>query len=146
MIGEKNELSLEEMTGEMVSKDSNLEAQIKTQDGSLKVSVGKEETQEQQFLNLREIAKQIAAQERIKAGVKVIFDTKKEGANVEGVVGGFQLGDKNTVLLSEDAVKAGKFSVLIELNISKSGRLTAINFEFNELKEKIRSGEVKILD
>lgn len=145
MIGEKNELSLEEMTGEMVSKDSNLEAQIKTQDGSLKVSVGKEETQEQQFLNLREIAKQIAAQERIKAGVKVIFDTKKEGANVEGVVGGFQLGDKNTVLLSEDAVKDGKFSVLIELNTSKSGRLTAINFEFNELKEKIRIGEVKLV-
>lgn len=146
MIGEKNELSLEEMTGEMVSKDSNLEAQIKIQDGSPKISVDKEETQEQQFLNLREIAKQIAAQERIKAGVKVIFDTKKEGANVEGVVGGFQLGDKNTVLLSEDAVKAGKFSVLIELNTSKSGRLTAVNFEFNELKEKIRSGEVKISD
>jgi|GEM_PF-5595853 len=145
MIGEKNELSLEEMTGEMVSKDSNLEAQIKIQDGSPKVSVGKEETQEQQFLNLREIAKQIAAQERIKAGVKVIFDTKKEGANIEGVVGGFQLGDKNTVLLSEDAVKDGKFSVLIELNTSKSGRLTAINFEFNELKEKIRIGEVKLV-
>lgn len=146
------ELLLEEMAGQIVSKDLNLEiaAENKNDGKDKEDSLDKKENQEEDFLKLQEMAKQIAAQERVKIGTKVVFDLRiayaEENAGTQGTIFGFEPGDSNGVLLSEDDIKAEKFSILIELSTSKSGSLYALKFEFDDFKQKIKNGEIKILN
>lgn len=143
------ELPLEGMVGEMVPKNSDLEKdfQIYSEDGVEKNLLDKIETDESKFLKRLELAKQVAAQEGIKLGAKVVFDSKKEGATPQqGTILIFQVGDSHSDLFSEDAIKAGNFNILIEFKKSKSGTIYADHVVFKDLVQKIKSGEVKISD
>lgn len=141
------ELPLERMVGEMVPRNKDLEAQIKVEDKTEEHLLNKQETDEEKFLKRYELVKQIAAQEGIKIGAKVIFDSKKEGvAPQQGTILVLQVGDLNSVLLSEDAIRAGNFNILIEFIKIKSSTIYGDHIVFKDLVEKIKNGEVKILD